>query len=154
MKKRFFVIAHNIRSAYNVGSFFRTADALGVDRLILSGYTPTPDNHIKIAKTALGAERFVEWEQASQVGRVISRLKKDGFEVVALERRKNSINLTEYRPVGQSVALILGNEIEGISKHVLLKSDQVVAIPMLGRKESLNVAVAFGIAGFFITNRC
>lgn len=150
--KKFFVVANNVRSAYNVGSFFRTADALGVDKLILSGYTPTPDKNNKIRKTALGAEFFVEWEQIKQIGRAIEHLKRSRFEIVALECVKNSVDLADYQPMSNLVALILGNEINGISRNVLKKVDQIVKIPMLGKKESLNVAVAMGIASYSILN--
>ncbi len=151
-KPKFFVIAHNIRSAYNVGSVFRTADALGVDRVILSGYSPTPKTNNKIAKTALGAEKFVAWEKVSSLSREIARLKEVGFQIVALEKTAGSIRLDDLQVKG-SVALILGNEVRGISRQTLVKADQVVAIPMRGEKESLNVSVAFGIGGYSIKQK-
>jgi tRNA G18 (ribose-2'-O)-methylase SpoU len=148
-RKKFYVILHNIRSVYNVGSIFRTADALGVDKIILSGYTPDPENNPKISKTALGAERSVEWEKHCNTTTAIKKIRKKGFRIVALEQTKKSHNVIRYKP-GFPLALLLGNEVSGLSKTMLSKVDEIIEIPMLGAKESLNVSVAFGIAGFVL----
>ncbi len=195
MKQGFLVIAHNIRSCYNVGSIFRSADALGVEKIYLTGYTPRPgvlvtsdaesgldklsfkvnshsDSNLslgerrgpktsftealkakkdakKIAKTALGAEEVVAWEYQRQLGPLIQKLQSQGVQVVALEQASNSLKLTDFKP-NFPLALLVGNEVRGISPQILKKVDKIVEIPMQGKKESLNVGVAFGIAGFWL----
>lgn len=147
-KKEFFVVCHNIRSRHNVGSIFRTADAVGVSKIFLCGITPFPP-HPNIEKVSLGAEKFVEWEKCKEAWRVISRLKKEGVEIFSLEQMKNSVSLNDLSIVKKStngIALILGEEINGLPKTILKKSDKIIHIPMYGKKESLNVSVAFGIA--------
>ena len=149
-----FLILHNIRSAENVGSLFRTADAFGVTRIFLTGYTPAPLDRFKrpvgrIAKTALGAEKTVPWEQA-EVADVIARLQSDGVCVVALEQDVRSQSVASYIPVSPW-ALVLGNEVLGIDPHTLALTDVVLEIPMAGQKESLNVAVAAGVALYALT---
>ncbi len=158
--KQFFVIAHNIRSVLNVGSIFRTADAFGVTKLFLTGYTATPSNPIsghKIAKTALGAERFVSWEHNQSAIRVINKLKKDypHVSILGLENnvpdglKSKLITLSKFKPKFP-VVLILGEEVEGISSTLVKVCDQLIEIPMVGQKESLNVSVAFGIAAYYV----
>ncbi|MDO8560946.1 MAG: TrmH family RNA methyltransferase [bacterium] len=146
MKDVFCVICHNIRSRENVGSVFRTSDAFGVSKIYLTGYTPAPP-HPKISKTALGAETWVLWEKRASIFDLIKELKKKKFKIIALEKTKDSGPLSGFRP-RFPLALILGNEVKGISQATLKKADKIVEIPMLGRKESLNVAVAFGVAAF------
>ncbi len=150
-----YAIAHNIRSAHNVGSLFRTADGAGVDKLFLTGYSPAPAKRDTlyvsgfqkmIAKTALGAEQTVSWEWKKTVGEVLEVLKRQGFEIVALEQSSDSISYDAYIPKCANVALLLGNEPKGIDARTLRKCDAIVEIPMLGHKNSLNVSVAFGIA--------
>lgn len=138
-----FVICHNVRSRHNVGSIFRTADGAGVSKIFLCGITPTPP-HQNIEKVSLGAEKFVEWEKCKETWRVIDKLKKENFEIIALEQSKKSQE--PITVVGSKVALVLGNEVEGLPESVLKRADKIIEIPMLGKKESLNVAVAFGIA--------
>lgn len=138
-----FVILPNIRSTYNVGSIFRTADAFGVKKIYLTGYTPTP-KHPKLAKVSLGAEKSVDWEYKKQTARVLQDLKKKGFFILALEQAKNSVYLKEIVPK-YPLAIVLGNEVNGIPKKYLKLCDEVVEIEMKGVKESLNVSVAFGI---------
>lgn len=149
------VIAHNVRSAHNVGSLFRTADAMGVECMYLTGYTPAPIDTFNrprkdIAKTALGAEHTVPWERHDDIYTVLSDLKKKGYTICALEQHAQSREITTYT-YPQKIALILGNEVEGISPDLLEIVDVIVEIPMRGRKESLNVSVAAGIALFVIT---
>ncbi len=141
-----YLILHNIRSAYNVGSIFRTADAAGVQRIYLGGYTPTP-NDKKVAKTALGAEKSVPWEYRKQAWRLLERLKKDEVQIIALEQTKKSVDYRKFKP-RFPMALMVGNEIRGLSKAVLKYTDKIIEIPMFGKKESLNVSVAVGIAIF------
>lgn len=141
-----YALCHNLRSRENVGSVFRTADAFGVDKIFLTGFTPAPP-HEKISKTALGAENFVAWEKVFSISRLIKKLRHDGFEIVALEQSRKSISIAHYRPT-KKVALIIGNEVSGISSHILNQCDHIIEIPMAGKKESLNVAVAFGVATY------
>jgi 23S rRNA (guanosine2251-2'-O)-methyltransferase len=137
------VICLNIRSAYNVGSILRTADGAGVAKVYLSGYTPAPP-HSGISKTALGAEETVAWKKVSNLGNLIKKLKKEKFEIVALEIAENSREYYSFKPK-RNVALIIGNEVRGLSSQILKKCDKIIAIPMRGKKESLNVSVAFGV---------
>ncbi len=146
------LIIHNVRSAHNVGSMFRTADAAGVSKVYLTGYTPSPIDRFKrpqkeIAKTALGAELTMPWEVHAPIEEVIHALQKNGVFVVALEQ---DISAVDYRslPHTEKVALIVGNEVEGIESETLALCDQIIHIPMHGTKESLNVSVAAGIALF------
>ena len=188
------VILNNIRSNENVGSIFRTADAVGVSKIFLCGYTPTPTDRFgraraDLAKVALGAEKNVEWEHSSKTADVLKRLKKEGFQIVAIEQAKNSIDYKNINPrtnfsdflckkmakissktfidlktlekeynskFGEGVkpkypiAIVVGNEVGGINKKTLELCDIIAEIPMKGKKESLNVSVAFGIAGYKI----
>lgn len=146
----FYIICDNIRSLENIGSIFRTADALGVDKIFLTGICGRPP-HSKISKTALGAEKNIPWEYHQQIWRLIDKLKKEKVFIVVLEQTKNSLPYNKFKPKFPLV-LIIGNEIKGVSPAVLKKADQVIYLPMFGQKESLNVAVAFGVAGYWI--RC
>lgn len=151
-KRDFCAILYNIRSAHNVGAIFRTADGAGVSKLYLCGYTPTPnDRNVgkDITKTALGAETFVPWEKYKQTGRLIKKLKKEGIRIVVLEQSPRSTPYTKCKPKFP-LCLIVGNEVTGISKSILKLADDVIEIPMRGKKESLNVSVAFGIAAYNI----
>jgi tRNA G18 (ribose-2'-O)-methylase SpoU len=149
-KVKIAVVCHNIRSTYNVGSIFRTADGAGVAKIYLTGYTPTPP-HSGIAKTALGTEKLVPWEKAKNINSVLKKLKKEKIKIVAVEQNKRSKNLFSFRSRG-NLCLVLGNEVRGLSKAILEKCDEIVEIPMFGRKESLNVSVAFGIAAYFLVS--
>ncbi len=144
----FYVICDNIRSLENIGSIFRTADALGVDKIFLCGICGRPPSS-KISKTALGAENWIKWEYYWQSWRVIEKLKSQKISIIALEQTENSIIYTKFKPQFP-LALVIGNELKGISPSVLKRADKIISLPMFGRKESLNVAVAFGIAGFEI----
>lgn len=145
---------HNIRSVYNVGAIFRTADAAGVSKIYLTGYTPTPLDRFgrerkDVAKAALGAEKSVAWSHESEVHKVIMSLKSNGYEIVALEQAENSVDYKECKP-SEKTALIIGEERYGITQDILDQCDHIVEIPMRGKKESLNVSVATGIALFRI----
>ena len=144
MKCHLILLAHNIRSLWNVGSLFRTGDAFGVEKIYFTGYTATPPRR-EISKTALGAEEYVPWEFEQDSVKVIKTLKKKGFTIVALEQAKKAVVLSEYEPPSK-VCLIVGHEVLGIPKELLKLCDAIVHIPMHGKKESLNVAVAAGIA--------
>ena len=148
MNKDFYVICDNIRSLENIGSIFRTADALGVTKIFLCGISGKPPHH-KISKTALGAEETIPFEYYKQIGRLIDKLKKDKIQIVALEQDKKSIDYAKFKPKFP-VALIVGNEVKGVSKKILAKCDKIVELPMLGEKESLNESVSFGIVGYEI----
>jgi 23S rRNA (guanosine2251-2'-O)-methyltransferase len=137
-------ICHNIRSAYNVGSIFRTADGLGVSKIYLTGYTSAPP-HPGIAKAALGAENFVSWEKNSRLSELILKLKKESYKIIAVEIDKKSKALYSFIKKG-NICLVMGNEVRGLGRLVLSKCDGIAEIPMRGQKESLNVSVAFGIA--------
>ncbi|MES3004988.1 MAG: RNA methyltransferase [Patescibacteria group bacterium] len=150
--KEVFVLLHDIRSTHNVGSIFRTADALGVSKIYLSGYTPTPIDKFNkprkdIAKVALGAEKTIPWEYIENPAKVIKKLKKDGVFVVGIEQDKKSVDYKKIK-IKSPVLFIVGNEVEGIDKKTISLCDEVVEIPMRGEKESLNVSVAFGVALF------
>jgi len=147
--KSFYVICDNIRSLENVGSIFRTADALGVKKVFLCGISGKPPNE-KISKTALGAEKTIPFEYHKQTWRLIEKLKKEKVFVVALEQDKKAILYTKFKPKFP-LALIIGNEVNGISNKTLEKADKIIYLPMKGKKESLNVSVAFGVAGYEIT---
>lgn len=143
MKFPLVVIIENVRSAYNVGSIFRTSDGAGVGKIFLTGYTPHPP-HNRIPKTALGAIEHVEWEYRKNTEEVVKELKNTGYEIVSAEIADNAIKYNEVKYT-KPTAIIFGNEIEGVSKETLELSDKIVFIPMHGVKESLNVAVSFGI---------
>lgn len=145
-KADFYVVLDNIRSLENIGSMFRTADAFKVDKIFLCGISGTPP-HPKISKTALGAETWIPWEYSSRVGRLLDALKKENVQILCLEQKRDSVPLEKFRPKFP-IALVVGNEVRGVSKSVLRKADSIVHIPMFGKKESLNVAVAFGIAAY------
>ena len=149
MSEEFYVICDNIRSLENIGSVFRTADALGVTKIFLCGISGTPPNH-KISKTALGAEKNVPFEYHKQTWRLIEKLKAQNIKIVSLEQDKKAIEYTKFKPKFP-LALVIGNEVKGVTKKVLSQSDEIIFLPMRGKKESLNVSVAFGVAGFEIT---
>lgn len=148
-KNQFFVVCHNIRSTFNVGSIFRTSDAVGVDKIFLCGYTPAPPNE-KITKVSLGAEKSVPFESYKQTTRLIKKLKKGGVKIIALENNvRDAIHYLKFKPKFP-LALVLGNEVGGLPKTILALADAIIFLPMRGKKESLNVSVVFGIAAYEI----
>jgi 23S rRNA (guanosine2251-2'-O)-methyltransferase len=156
-KKEVSIILHNIRSAHNVGSVFRTADALGVTRIFLTGYTPTPIDRFgnkrkDIAKVALGAEDTMPWEYKKAASLLISTLKSGGVSIVAVEQAVGAIDYKTVQ-IRFPVAFVFGNEVKGISKQILKKADIIAEIPMKGKKESLNVSVSLGVALFRMLDR-
>ena len=141
----------NIRSVFNVGAMFRTADGAGLHRLHLCGITATPE-HPKVAKTALGAERITPWTHHNNAVDATRALKARGFQLWALERQAGSESLFAADPLQAAtpIVLVVGNELAGIDPQLLDLCDRLLHIPMEGVKESLNVAIAFGIAAYYL----
>ena len=146
----FTVVLNNIRSLYNVGSIFRTADGVGIEKLWLCGITGHPPDP-KISKTALGAENTVPWEHSWNIDTVLKELKKRHYQIVFLEQMDRSIPYQNFEPKSP-VCLVLGNEISGVSEETLSLCDAAIEIEMAGLKNSLNVTVAFGIVGYHLRN--
>ena len=157
-KRKEIVVLDNIRSTFNVGSIFRTADALGIKKLILGGTSPTPIDRFgrkrqDIAKVALGAEESILWEYKKNLLPVIKNLKKEGYQIIAIEQSPKSIDYKKVKLSKKSkIVFIFGAEVEGVNPAILKLADQIAEIPMLGQKESLNVSVSFGVALFRILN--
>ncbi|MBI4995047.1 TrmH family RNA methyltransferase [Candidatus Peregrinibacteria bacterium] len=169
------LILHNIRSLYNVGSIFRTADAAGIEKIYLCGITPKPVDEFgrsreRLAKVSLGAEKYVEWEYAKNTVRLIDKLKKakprserssttwGKYKIFSVEQSKKSIPYYKISSVKRhgsckKIALVLGNEVKGLPLSILKRSDKILEIPMKGKKESLNVGVAFGIVAFHFISK-
>lgn len=146
------LLLHNIRSAHNVGSVFRTADAAGVRHVFLTGYTPRPTDRFgvvqkDIAKTALGAQEYLQWEYYKSPAPLLRKLKKDGWQIVGIEQDARARDYQTFKAAGTTV-FVVGNEVLGLSKPLRDMCDILVEIPMRGRKESLNVSVAAGIILF------
>ncbi len=144
-----YVILDNIRSKYNVGAIFRTADGAGVDKIYLVGYTPTPTDRFgrpvpEISKTALGAETVIPWSKETDIMALIAKLRQDGVWVVAVEQASKSTDLYNFK-VPEAIAYIFGSETEGLDQGVLSVVDEILELPMLGHKESLNVSVTVGV---------
>ncbi len=144
-----YILLEDIRSAYNVGAIFRTADGAGVTKVFLTGYTPAPIDRFgrpqpEILKTSLGASETMAWEQVATTKEIIERLQADGVIVAAVELAQGSVLLKDFDEPEQ-VAYIVGNEVDGVAKETLALADVIVELPMLGQKESLNVSVTAGI---------
>jgi tRNA G18 (ribose-2'-O)-methylase SpoU len=146
------VVLDNIRSAYNVGSILRTADAARIRHVYVTGYTPTPD-HRRVAKTALGAEHTVPWSHAPDPLALLHRLRTDGVTLAALEQTDAPTPIGSVAAAQFPLALILGNEVDGVQQAILDGCDLALEIPQYGAKHSLNVSVAFGIAAFGLVER-
>ncbi|MBK3518375.1 RNA methyltransferase [Carboxylicivirga marina] len=140
------VVMDNIRSLNNVGSVFRTSDALKVEKIVLCGITACPPNK-EIHKTALGAEDAVDWSYVAKTEDAIAHLKDEGWLICSLEQVENSTSLLDFSPgEGQKIALVLGNEVKGVQQKVIDVSDVCLEIPQYGTKHSFNVSVSAGIA--------
>jgi len=150
-KKEFHLILPNIRSCHNVGAMFRTADAFGVTKLWLVGYTAAPPKP-QIDKVSLGAETWILFEkiESHELSSLVRKLKEEDFEIVALEKTDTSTPIQKKEFLAP-VALIVGNEVDGVENEILDMCDAVAHIPMYGKKESLNVSVAAGVAMFEIS---
>lgn len=141
----------NLRSVFNVGSIFRSADGCGISRIHLGGITPSPA-HPHMKKTALGADSTIAWEQHWDGVETVSQLKDNGYHVIGLEYTDHSTPVFDLKiPLGQTTLLVVGNENYGIDPGILEQCHQIVHIPMSGMKESLNVAIAFSIAAYWMT---
>lgn len=150
-----FLILDNIRSVYNVGAIFRTADAVGVSKMYLCGTTPVPIDRFgrarqDLAKTALGAEKTVAWEYCESSLACVEKLKGEGVEIIAVEQDSRaipyaSLKKEEYAEKVPTIAFVFGDEVRGVSPEVLDLADTIIDIPMRGKKESLNVSVAVGV---------
>ncbi len=147
------LLLDNVRSAYNVGSIFRTADAFGVSSLLLSGITCAPSTaSVQIHKTALGAELSVPWKHIKDEEEAVALLRRmrteEGFTIVGLEQSPRSVKLplSPGQAFGERVVLIAGNEVRGVSERLLSECDAIIEIPQTGIKQSLNVSVAVAIA--------
>jgi 23S rRNA (guanosine2251-2'-O)-methyltransferase len=140
------VLLDNVRSMYNVGAFFRTADAAGIERLLLTGITACPPKP-GIRKTALGAEETVRWEHARDPLPLLDTLAASGYQIAAIETSVHAVDLFDWTPAFP-VCLVFGHEVDGIRPEVAARCDTHIRIPMLGRKHSLNVATAGGVVIF------
>lgn len=139
------VVLDNIRSCNNIGSVFRTSDALLIEKIYLCGITATPPNN-EIRKTALDAEKSVRWEYYENTEEVVDKLQKEGYKVYAIEQVENSILLPDYRPTrDEKLALIFGNEVKGVKQSVVDICDGSIEIPQFGTKHSFNISVSAGI---------
>jgi len=143
MAKEIYVLLDNVRSAFNTGSIFRTSDASGITKLYLCGITPYPP-HTKLEKTALGALETVQWEYAPNSVEKVKELKKQGIPILSVEITDTSTDYREYT-YPDKFCLVLGHELLGIQEEIQALSDAVLHIPMYGMKNSLNVAVSYGI---------
>lgn len=152
------LVAHNIRSCHNIGSLLRTAEGLGVSRVIFGGYTPHPSHtndrrlphevaklEKQIHKTALGAENMVPWQHHSDILPVLAKLKRAGYRIAAIEQAEDARELPGYHPP-EKIVLVVGREVEGIETDVLAVCDVILEIPMFGKKESYNVVQAAAMA--------
>ena len=149
-------VLDNLRSVYNVGSIFRTANAVGIEKIYLCGTTPTPvdkkgERRKDFAKVALGAEDTVAWEYFEETVETLKILKQNDFYVIAFEQDEKSVDYKEVSIQGkENIAFVIGPEVTGITDDVLSLCDVIAEIPMLGTKESLNVTIAFGIGVYRI----
>jgi len=152
------VILDSIRSIHNVGSIFRTADAVGVKKIYLCGVTPGPIDRFgrpvqQFVKVSLGAEKYISWERVENAARLIDRLKKEGKKIFAVEQARNSVpyhSVRLSRKSFENTVLVMGEEVKGLPASLLKCADKILEIPMRGEKESLNVSVAFGIVVFHL----
>jgi len=142
-----YVILNSIRSSYNVGAIFRTSDGAMIKKLFLCGYTPTPEKK-EVLKTALGSQNSVDWEYVKDAKEIVLKLKSEGVKICALELTENSFPYYEIKNDSFPLALIIGNEISGVQQELLDLCDFSIEIPQYGIKQSLNVAVAYGISIF------
>lgn len=140
------LVLDQVRSAYNVGALFRTADGCAVERIFLLGYTPHPP-HPQLEKTALGATDYVPWEHHENADGLLEQFERDGYEAIALETGEDAIPLWEF-DWPKRTALVVGNEVEGVSPTVLKACRRKICLPMYGYKASLNVTTALGVAMF------
>jgi tRNA G18 (ribose-2'-O)-methylase SpoU len=146
------VVLDSIRSAYNVGSILRTADAVRAEQVVCCGYTPSPAQSA-VRKTALGADETVPWSVVENPLEVLTTFRRRGYTLAALEQTDTPTPLADLRPAHFPIVLILGNEVEGVQQRVLDVCDLALQVPQYGAKHSLNVAVAFGVAAYGLLER-
>ncbi|TKG94779.1 TrmH family RNA methyltransferase [Puteibacter caeruleilacunae] len=147
------VVLDNIRSCNNIGSVFRTSDALLVEKIYLCGITATPPNK-DIHKTALDAENSVEWEYTEKTEQAIAKLKDEGYTILGIEQVEDSISLPDFQPKeGEKLALVFGNEVKGVHQKVVNMCDGCIEIPQYGTKHSFNISVSAGIVLWDIFNK-
>ncbi|MGI9175639.1 MAG: TrmH family RNA methyltransferase [Rhodothermales bacterium] len=146
------VVVDNVRSIYNVGSLFRTSDAALVEKIYLTGFTGTPE-HRALRKTALGAEETVAWQHEPDVQAVVRRLRGEGYTIAVLEITDTPSRVSSLEPTHFPLCLVVGNEVSGVQDEVVALADLALEIPQYGAKQSLNVAVAYGVAVFGIVER-
>lgn len=140
------IMLHNVRSMHNVGAAFRSADAFGIDEILISGFTPHPPRP-EITKTAIGAEKYVKWQKIESIEQILQHLKKDDYKIVGLEQMTDSVLIPDYPvPKDQKICLIFGNEVTGVDEEIIPMIDDFVEIPQYGHKHSLNVSVTVGVA--------
>jgi tRNA G18 (ribose-2'-O)-methylase SpoU len=140
------ILLHNVRSMHNVGAAFRSADAFGINEILISGFTPTPPRP-EITKTAIGAEKHVDWQQINELQEELGELKKSGYLLVGLEQTTESVALPDYEPPSdKKICLVFGNEVTGVDDELLPLIEDFVEIPQFGHKHSLNVSVTVGVA--------
>lgn len=146
------IVLDNVRSMNNVGSVFRTSDAFVVEKIYLCGITPKPP-HREINKTALGATETVQWEYTPTTQEAIIDLKQKGYKIYSIEQATNSVKLNEFVPVKNSkIAIVMGNEVDGVDQEIINLSDSVIEIPQYGTKHSLNISVTTGIVVWHLFN--
>jgi len=151
-KVPYVLVLDNVRSLNNVGSAFRTADAFGLEKIFLCGITGQPP-HREIHKTALGATESVEWEYHKDAVHVVNKLKKGGFNIVAIEQADQSRYLDQYYPAESKLALVFGNEVSGVHENIIALADEVIEIRQFGTKHSLNISVSIGIVVWDILSK-
>jgi 23S rRNA (guanosine2251-2'-O)-methyltransferase len=149
-KKPIIAVLDNVRSALNVGSVFRTADAFAIEKIILCGITACPPNR-EITKTAIGATESVDWQYVETTTSAIVQLKQDGYRIYGIEQTSQSISLLEWENTNDKIAVVFGNEVDGVSDEVIALLDGCVEIPQFGTKHSLNVSVCAGIVLWELT---
>lgn len=143
-KNKVVVVLDNVRSLYNVGSVFRTSDAFSIEKIVLCGITGTPP-HKEIRKTAIGAEKSVEWEYAEKTSDAVAQLKSQGYQIVGVEQTSASKELSKSLFKEEPMALIFGNEVDGVSDDVLSDCDYCIEIPQFGTKHSFNISVSVAL---------
>lgn len=150
-------VLDNVRSAHNVGSIFRTAEGVGMNRIYLCGLSPSPKDNSAVTKAALGAENRLEWSEEANAPRLVARLKDEGYQILVLEalpQAENVFSLNEAElKKNNKIALIAGNEPAGVDPAVIALADKILFIPMDGMKSSLNVSVAFGITAYTLLSK-
>jgi 23S rRNA (guanosine2251-2'-O)-methyltransferase len=147
------VVLDNIRSGNNVGSVFRTSDALRIEKIILCGITATPPNK-EIHKTAIGAEKSIDWEYYKDTEDAVQKLRSEGYKIVGIEQVENSTLLSDFKAnTGDKIALIFGNEVKGVQQNIIDLCDENIEIPQYGTKHSFNISVSAGIVLWDICNK-